>query len=166
MATTYGRNIRDVEYYIGQKITYALKQTQNIIYNVIQDFIRQYYAEQVFYDENGSETNKPKIYERTFQFFNSLVKSEIKHKGNEYWCEVYIDPEQLDYYAHDGLEVLQMINSGYHAYIGMNNGVYNAPRNIYSQINFWDDSIDEFKRANYIINEFIYYLKRAGLKIV
>jgi hypothetical protein len=166
MATTYGKSIKDVEKFLEQKVIYALKQTQNEVYKVIQDFIRKYYDEQVFYDGNVM-TNKPKYYERTFQFFNSLVKSEIKKNGNTYWCEVYIDPTQLDYYAHDGIEVLEMINRGYHADTSMNNGsTYNTPYNIHSEIHFWDDALDTFERANFILNELVYYLKRAGITVV
>jgi hypothetical protein len=164
--TTYIKSVKDLERFMEQRITYALKQTQNEVYKIIQDFIRQYYDEQVFYD-GQSYSNKPNYYERTFQFFNSLVKSEIKKNGNSYYCEVYIDPTQLDYYAHDGLEVLDMINRGYHADTSMNNGTsYTTPRNIYSEIHFWDDALDTLERGNYILNEFVYYLKRAGLTVI
>jgi hypothetical protein len=165
MGTVYGKSFKDVEKFMEQKITYALKQTQNEVYKVIQDFIRQYYDEQVFYDGNVM-TNKPNYYERTFAFFNSLVKSEVKHQGNKYWCEVYIDPMQLDYYANSGLEVLEMINRGYHADTSMNNGTYETPYNIHSEIHFWDDALDTFERANFILSELVYYLKRAGLTVV
>lgn len=166
MATTYIKSVKELEKFMEQRITYALKQVQNEVYKVIQDFIRQYYDEQVFEQPDGSFTNRPVQYSRTFQFFNSLVKSEIKKSGNTYYCEVYIDPTQLDYYAHDGLEVLNMINTGYHANTAMNNGWYETPRNIYSQVNFWDDALDVFDKANFILNELVYYLKRAGLTVV
>lgn len=162
---TYVKNFKDIQKHLDKRITYALKQTQQIVYNVIQDFIRQYYEEKVFFD-GTTMSSIPNVYDRTFSFFNSLVKSEIKKNGNLYYCEVYIDQDQLDYYAHDGLEVIKMINSGYHASTAMNNGAYETPRDIGSQIRFWDDSIEELKAANYIINELVRYLKKAGLNIV
>jgi hypothetical protein len=165
MTTTYGTSIKDVEKLMEQKITYALKQTQNVAYKVIQDFIKQYYNERVFYSDNGMLSNMPNQYERTFSFFNSLVKSEIKYQGNNYWCEIYIDQSQLDYYAHDGLTVLNMINDGFHSNPELNNDNYHAPY-IESQIHFWDDSIDVLQKANYIMNQLVYYLKRAGLTVV
>lgn len=162
---TYVKNFKEIQKHLDKRITYALKQTQQTVYKVIQDFIRQYYDEKVFFD-GTTMTNHPIVYERTFTFFNSLVKSEIKKSGDLYYCEVYIDQEQLDYYAHDGLEVLNMINDGFHSSVAMNNGVYETPRDITSQIHFWDDSIEECKKANYIINELVRYLKRAGLNII
>lgn len=162
---TYVKNFRDIQKHLDKRIAFALKQTQQIIYNVIQDFIKQYYEEKVFFD-GTTMSSIPTQYSRTYQFFNSLVKSEIKKKGDLYYCEVYIDSDQLDYYAHDGLAVLTMINDGFHASTAMNNGVYETPRDITSQVHFWDDSMEQFKKANYIINELVRYLKRAGLNIV
>lgn len=161
---TYISNFKDLQKHLDKRIELALKQTQQIVYNVIQDFIKQYYEEKVFF--NGSTmSSTPVEYSRTYQFFNSLVKSEIKRAGNLIYCEVYIDHEELEYYAHDGLEVIKMINQGFHASTVMNNGAYETPRDIGSQIRFWDDSIEELKAANYIINELVRYLKKAGLKI-
>lgn len=162
---TYVKNFKDIQRHLDKRITFSLKQTQQIVYNVIQDFIKQYYEEKVFF--NGSTMSEiPNVYERTYSFFNSLVKSEVKKTGSLYYCEVYIDQDQLNYYAHDGLEVISMINQGFHASTAMNNEIYETPRDITSQIHFWDDSMEQFKKANYIINELVRYLKRAGLNIV
>lgn len=69
------------------KIKGAIKQTQEQAYLIINRFVKEWYAEY-----------SPDLYARTYQLFQSLVKSEIIETPNGYRAEVYFDLDRLDYY--------------------------------------------------------------------
>ena len=72
--------------YILSKSKVAIKLAQERVYLVIHSFVKDYYAEY-----------SPEVYERTYQLFRSLVKSDIKSTGNGWVAEVYFDIGMLDY---------------------------------------------------------------------
>lgn len=160
------RNASDLKKALDTAMYFAIEKTQQKMYEIIQDFIKQYYK----------DYTDVKVYERTYSFFNSLTKSKITKTKDGYYCEVYIDTNQLDYYRHDALEVLDMINRGFHADPSMNggerihNGIYSDPYDApyaieTNNIHFWDDSMDVFNNSNFIINTFMSYAKKRGLLI-
>ena len=63
-----------------------LEKTRDKVYEAINLSINEYYKE--FH---------PFRYERSYRFLRSLVKTEIKVKGNELYCEVKIDEDYLNY---------------------------------------------------------------------
>ena len=73
--------------YILSRSKDAIARSQEQIYQVINRFVKEYYAEW-----------SPAVYERTYQLFRSLVKSDIKSTGNGWIAEVYFDLEALDYH--------------------------------------------------------------------
>lgn len=160
------RNMAELEKALNNTIYMAVKQSQQRVYDVIQDFIKEYYKEKVFTDKNGNPSAIPKIYDRSFQFFNSLVKSEIKKIKGGWECEVYIDYESLDYVGHSGLEVIEMINDNFHAKTAMNNDTYETPYNIIGEVQFWDDSLSVINKTRLILKTFEEYLKKRGLNVV
>ena len=72
--------------YILSRSEVAVKLAQERVYQVINRFVKEYYAEFT-----------PEVYERTYQLFRSLVKTGIKQTGNGYVAEVYFDASNLDY---------------------------------------------------------------------
>lgn len=73
-----------------QKTRNAVIKAQEQVYAVVNRFVKEYYAE---YD--------PIEYVRTYQFYQSLVKSEITPADNGQlgWkARVYFDLDKLDYY--------------------------------------------------------------------
>ena len=88
----YIRNKKDL-YDMLEVIAYKmLVLTRDKIHEEINNAIKLYYAEYT-----------PKKYERTERFLNSLVKTEIKTRGKEMWCEVKISESYLNYgYPHTG----------------------------------------------------------------
>ena len=163
MATV--RNMAELEKALNNTMYMAIKKAQQSVYDVIQDFIKEYYKEKVFRDENGNASMIPKVYDRTFQFFNSLVKSEIKKISGGWECEVYIDYESLDYIGHSGLETVEMINRGFHAQTAINNGIYETPYNISANGHFWDDSLSEINKTKLIVRIFEEYFKKRGFNV-
>lgn len=167
MATRTFKNMVELEKGLNTAMLFAIKKVQQQVYVVIQNFIKDYYHDYL-----------PIEYHRTYDFFNSLTKSEIKKVSNGYECEVYIDTSQMDYYRHEAIEVVDMINRGFHADTGMNggerihNGIYSDPYSaryditVGGDVHFWDDSIEIFKRNDYILNYFMDYMKKAGFNVV
>lgn len=155
------KNTTDLNAALNTAMLFAIKKMQQNVYEVIQDFIRQYYEEKVFVGNSAI----PSLYDRTYQFFNSLVKSDIVKTPKGYSCSVYIDYESLDYYGHSGLDVITMINDGYHADPNMNNGVYETPRTIYAKGEFWDDSMELIEKTKLILNTFEEYMIKAGIPV-
>lgn len=72
-----------------QKTKNAVIKAEGTVYNIIHRFVKEYYAE---YD--------PVMYVRTYQFYQSLVQSEITpvEKGLGWKARVYFDLDKLDYY--------------------------------------------------------------------
>lgn len=82
------RSISDLENYLLSKCKEAVNLMQASAFQVIEGFIKQYYAEY-----------EPVMYERTYQLFKSLVKSEIRPTANGWEADVYFDLERLDYHV-------------------------------------------------------------------
>jgi len=169
-------NESEARKYMELEIKKSMINVQNKVYMIIDKFIKEYYSD---YD--------PVEYIRTKAFYNSLVKSDIRKVRNGYECDVYIDLDSMDYYRHDAYVVVDMINRGYHAWSALNGGTrrpggvtqsgrpLNDPYytdDILVELengegrHFWDDSIEIFKKGNFIINSFIQYMRNSGIKIV
>ena len=80
------KSVAELEQYILSKMQSAIIKAQEQIYQVIDRFVKEYYAEYT-----------PEVYERTYQLYRSLVKSEIIHTGKGYKANVYFDLTNLDY---------------------------------------------------------------------
>jgi 5'-deoxynucleotidase YfbR-like HD superfamily hydrolase len=72
---------------IQKKMEYAIIKSQEQVYQIIDRFVKEYYSEW-----------SPEFYERTYQLYKSLVKSEIEKTSNGYKARVYFDLDKLDYY--------------------------------------------------------------------
>ena len=72
--------------YILSRMQPAIQKAQEQVYQVIDRFVKEYYAE-----------FSPEVDERTYQLYRSLVKSDIKSTGNGYEACVYFDIGALDY---------------------------------------------------------------------
>lgn len=156
-------SMKDLEKKINGRLSLALKYTQQEVYKVIQENIKNYYEEKVFYNTTtGTPTAIPLLYERTYQFLNSLIKTDVVVKSGKVSCYVMIDTNALDY-LQDGDTVVDMINRGYHADKSLNDGVYQTPRNIYAKSHFWDDSLQQLGGYNGILEIMKKNCKRVGL---
>ncbi len=163
------KNGKDLDKLLQQIAYKMLAKTQNEIYEAIDKSIKEYYLEYT-----------PRVYDRTYQFLNSLVKTEIKQSGNKLWCEVKIDEDYLNSvypytgkfipsYPHHydgrfamGIDVVNWANrkfpdddspGGNHGYTidaGRDDG-------------FWDDALEDVGDIILLLKK---NLKEQGIKIV
>ena len=97
--------------FLLSKCQNALIKTQEQIYQIINRFVKEFYAE-----------FSPEMYERTYQLYCSLVKSNIISTGNGYEAEVYFDLSSLDYVTGarpSGEQVMQAAEYGRHGAMGL-----------------------------------------------
>ena len=147
------RNMNELNRKSENSLKNAIIIAQSKVYQCINSFIKEYYTEYT-----------PISYKRTYSFYNSLVKSDIRKTKSGYICEIYIDTRKMNYYEHDSKEVVDMINRGFHADTGMNGGLYQTPEDI-KGVRVWDESMEEIEKANLIINTFKNYFKANGFVV-
>jgi len=80
------KNIEAIKQDVIKKSEKGVRQAQNSVYKIIDQFLHEYYREY-----------KPAIYERTHQLLNSLVKTEVIKTSNGFTSYVYFDVGALDY---------------------------------------------------------------------
>ena len=66
----------------------GIKIAQEKVFMVISRFVKEYYAEY-----------SPDVYERTYQLFRSLVKTDVQPTSNGWEASVYFDLDKLDYFT-------------------------------------------------------------------
>ena len=138
---TFG-SIDALKSYILTKNYNAIKIAQERIYLIINRFVKEYYSE---FD--------PTFYERTYQLFRSLVKTNVVMSGDKVVAEVYFDLDALDYHMKkiNGVEVPNKNWSEektlHEAMVGGTHGGYKAPKNT----EIWNESLSVLKREAYHI---------------
>lgn len=80
------KNLDELKKHIMLKSKDAISLMQERVYLVISRFLKEHYAEY-----------SPDMYERTYQLFRSLVKTNIEQTKNGYKAKVYFDLDELDY---------------------------------------------------------------------
>lgn len=120
------KNEEQLKDFLLDKAGYALKNAQNEIYHIIQQFVKEFYADY-----------SPVMYERTYQLYNSLVKSGVEWNGsNGYKVYVYFDYDSLNYITGaqpSGEQVMEAAAYGGHGAEGLRVMSGN------SGINIWND---------------------------
>lgn len=72
--------------YILSRSQVAVQRAQERVYKVLDHFVGNFYIEY-----------EPSLYVRTYQFYRSLVKSDVIRTANGYEVQVYFDITQLDH---------------------------------------------------------------------
>lgn len=142
------KNVSDINKALKIIAEQALKEAEEEVHRCIENFVRQYYSEY-----------SPTVYQRTYQFMDSIVKTSVKTKGSEIYCEVYIDTN-LDYKDATGQEVVEMINQGYHAM-----KKFGASRDI-KGTKVWNESMEFIDKFQIFINTFKESLIKQGLDVI
>ena len=105
------KNKNELLTFLYDKAYDALRNAQTVVYDIIQDFLEQFYAD---YD--------PSLYERTEQLLRSLVKGDIRPSAKGYVADVYFDFSSLNYVTGNqptGSQVMEAAAQGLHGAIGV-----------------------------------------------
>lgn len=97
--------------FLMPKIQNAVIKAQEQVYQIVDRFVKEFYAE-----------FSPEMYERTYQLYRSLVKSDIISTGNGFEAEVYFDLSSLDYVTGarpSGEQVMGAAEWGRHGAMGL-----------------------------------------------
>lgn len=121
------KNESQLKSFLLQKCRNALIKSQEQVYQIIDRFVKEFYAE-----------FSPEMYERTYQLYRSLVKSEIIQVGNGYRAEVYFDFGSLVYTtgaSPSGEQVMNAASYGGHGAEGLHiiaggTGIWDEPKQI------------------------------------
>lgn len=152
------RNTHDFIKILDARIQYALKLTQQEIYEVIQRHITDYYKEKAF---KGGTSAIPSVYERTYKFLSSLIKTEIINDNGNISCNVEINEKYLNYHYHgksvSGLNVATWANESSHE--------HTHGGTVAGYSSFWDDAINELGGKQGIYNLMAKNLKKVGIPI-
>lgn len=104
------KNEKQLEAFLLQKCRAALVKSQQQVYQIIDRFVKEYYA---YYS--------PEMYERTYQLYRSLVKGDVERTANGYEAKVYFDLSSLDYVTGgkpSGEQVMTAAKEGWHGAVG------------------------------------------------
>ena len=119
------KNESQLKSFLLNKCKNALIKSQEQVYQIIDRFVKEFYAE-----------FSPEMYERTYQLFRSLVKSEIIPTSNGYKAEVYFDYSSLVYTTGSnpsGEQVMNAASYGGHGAEGLHiiaggTGIWSEPK--------------------------------------
>ena len=104
------KNKNDLLSFLYDKTYTALRNAQSTVYEIIHDFVVQFYED---YD--------PVLYERTEQLLCSLVRGDIRPSANGWVADIYFDLSSLNYITGNqptGEQVMKAAAQGLHGAIG------------------------------------------------
>lgn len=148
------KSINDLIRILESRIQQALKMTQQEIFKVIQEHIKDYYKEPVF--RNGTSAI-PMMYDRTYKLLNSLIKTDIVKNGNAFSCSVEIDPNYLNYEYMGGISGLDVMLSSEQAFHGWT---------VEGDMKIWSDSLAELGLEPGIKYLMKMNLKKCGVPVI
>ena len=105
------KNEAELRNYVLPKMKNAIVKAQAQVYQIVDRFVKEFYAEY-----------PPEVYERTYQLYRSLVKSNIIPTKNGYEAEVYFDLSSIDYVTGSrpsGEQVMGAAEWGRHGAMGL-----------------------------------------------
>lgn len=128
-------SVEEIKVYILSHSASAINQAKEMIYQVLDKFVKQYYAE-----------FSPEMYERTYQLYKSLVKTDVISTGDGWEATVYFDFNSLVYTSGSspsGRQVMDAASYGGHGAEGL--------KVIKGNTGIWNDSIAILDKQAYEI---------------
>ncbi len=123
------RTIAELKSYLLSHSKSAVERVTGQVYQVIDRFVKEFYA-----------GFTPEMYDRTYQLYSSLVKSDIEPTGNGWEAVVYFDYSSLVYTtgaSPSGQQVTSAAAHGGHGADGLcvingSTGIWDEPMSILS----------------------------------
>ncbi len=147
-------NERDLRNAMKQILANGTVEIANEVEFIVDNFLMAWYDD---YD--------PKEYNRTYQFLNSCVTSELVYNKNSVGIQVYIDTSNLQYDEVDenGLFVCKKDPEWVVKYADMGVHGSNFPREGRRPVKFWTDSNEMIHRKKTVLKAFSDYLDSEGI---
>ena len=155
------KSINDLNKILEQRATMALKMTQKIIGECIQESIDEYYKEKVF--RNGT-SSIPLIYDRTYKLLNSMVKTEVVKKGNTLSCQVGISDDYLNY-TYPGTNGWDGISATGRDVLTWNNETGSHGGTVDGDWEIWNQAIQSLGGNTGIMAILVSKLKKCGINV-
>ena len=155
------KNINDLNKILEQRVTMAMKMTQKIIGECIQESIDEYYREKVFMDGTSAT---PKVYERTWKLLNSMVKTEVVRNGNALSCEVGISDDYLNY-EYPGTDGWDGLSATGRDVLEWNNENGSHGGTVDGDWKIWDEAMQSLSGESGIMSIFVSKLKKCGINV-
>lgn len=135
------KNISQLQNAMDKYAAYITDKMADKVKRTIEEFIRYYYQEY-----------SPELYSRTWQFLNSVVRTDAVKKGNIWCAEIYIDTSIT--YDNDWMMkgTAEYANEGLHGNVKV------------GDMRFWDDAMEEIRSPEFI-NRFADFLRNKGLNV-
>lgn len=122
-------SIEELKQYILSHSQNALQKATEQVYQIINRFVKEFYAEY-----------SPSMYDRTYQLYQSLVKTDVEVSGNGCTAYVYFDFSSLVYMTGSqpsGSQVMNAAAYGGHGAEGLHviaggTGIWSEPMQILS----------------------------------
>lgn len=139
--STVIKNISQLQSVMDKYAAYITDKMADGVKRTIEEFIRYYYQEY-----------SPIFYDRTWEFLNSVVKTEAEKYGDTWYAKVYIDPSITYNNGWTMEKTAEQANKGLHG----NTKVGDS--------HFWDDAMEEIYSPEFI-NKFANFLRSKGLNV-
>lgn len=136
------KNLAELYSALDAALPEAMDAVAKEVESCIQDFIDLFYAEYT-----------PRVYDRTYQFLNSIVTAQVVRKGGRVETMVFVNARGM-HYEDPTDEVLERVSRGQHGEHGPNYGTA-----------FWDKGMDRLESQDTIIKEFIKYMRGKGYNV-
>ena len=122
-------SIEELKQYILSRSQNALQKATEQVYQIINRFVKEFYAEY-----------SPSMYDRTYQLYQSLVKTDVEVSENGCTAYIYFDFSSLVYMTGSqpsGLQVMNAAAYGGHGAEGLHviaggTGIWSEPMQILS----------------------------------
>ncbi len=138
------KNISQLQKTMDKYAVYITDKMADGVKRTIEEFIKFYYQEY-----------SPEFYSRTWEFLNSVVRTDTVKKSNVWCTEVYIDTSIIYDNGWNMEGTAEQANKGLH---GWNHAVQ------VSDMRFWDDAMDKIHSTEFI-NKFADFIRSKGLKV-
>ena len=155
------KSINDLNKILEQRATMAMKMAQKDIGECIQESIDEYYREKVF---RGGTSCTPRVYERTFELLNSIVKTEIIKNGNTLSCNVGISDDYLNY-KYPGTNGWDGVDATGRDVLDWNNENGSHGGSVDGDWKIWDEAMRTLSGETGIMAIFLSKLKKCGINV-
>lgn len=135
------KNISQLQNAMDKYAVYITDKMADGVKRTIEEFIKFYYQEY-----------SPIFYNRTWEFLNSVVKTEAEKQGNTWYAKVYIDSSITYNNGWTMEETAEQANKGLHGNVKVGDS------------HFWDDAMEEIHSPEFI-NKFADFLRNKGLNV-